>query len=556
MTALNRLAARLQDKNNVNLSRLESGTAKLDKLIAQLQKHNKVVGLHVSEDLQRIAIYNFCKEPHFKSLKEARHVSFGLCLPITSEGLSIMEDQQRLQAVLNEHTGIGQWLTEPRKFRRCYQGLIRSYFHNSQNKVSENYKQNWNELRAYLYKHSRNIIDDNKNPEWVGIAIENTALFDKYPCTPYATNVLSGNTEKFDAMCESLGIQKSSWFHRELILEQIRQVTQKEYADFVTYIPRLISLLETHEIHRNKGLQLMLNKYASVTNPALHEILRNAAVQWWGNPWLPSNDSQWGGVEKQARDMVSYWLKSEFVEAFFTKLAEDGLSDTRRAKFWLGYVKHMENVQFALGSTALYSRDPDFIKLREKMKGLYKELAGTTSSNNAFIMTIGNLVVVEFSGMGNACYCYDKRKGIPFGFDRPLEVRVDANNSLKQSKHLIKMSHIDSSGATWEEKISSELNKHLNISLDKSQETSSYNNTTTSKQVESKKSVRALRPKTNTNFSEEKLDALLQEHKLSIRDLRRLAGNLWVLTDDKNLDVNAQLLKFGFHYRANKGWWK
>jgi len=50
--------------------------------------------------------------------------------------------------------------------------------------------------------------------------------------------------------------------------------------------------------------------------------------------------------------MVADWLKLEFIETFFTKLAEDGLGDPRRMNFWKRYVKSIDHIEFALGSSA------------------------------------------------------------------------------------------------------------------------------------------------------------------------------------------------------------
>ena len=43
--------------------------------------------------------------------------------------------------------------------------------------------------------------------------------------------------------------------------------------------------------------------------------------------------------------MVADWLKLEFIETFFTKLAEDGFGDPRRMNFWKRYVKAINHIE-------------------------------------------------------------------------------------------------------------------------------------------------------------------------------------------------------------------
>ena len=182
--------------------------------------------------------------------------------------------------------------------------------------------------------------------------------------------------------------------------------------------------------------------------------VQTCALPIWENPWLPSNKTAWQRVSEDARQMVSNWLKGEFIEAFFTKLAQDGTSDRRRVNFWKRYVKAIDHVDFALGPTARNSRDPDFKVLKEKMKGLlwYLDASG---NNNAFIMRMGKLVVVEFSDMGNALYAYRDDQGLPFDLTKPLALPVNARNSLKNSaRRRNKLTHKDGINgySEWEDR--------------------------------------------------------------------------------------------------------
>ncbi|MGD9949117.1 MAG: EH signature domain-containing protein [Desulfobulbus sp.] len=525
---------------------------KLDGVIKSLQKHNNAgSGPSVPRDLLQEAVRKFWEKQQFETLRDARLVSFGLCVPGNSYGVPIMEDRRRFLAVLDDNTGVGQWGDAPRWYRRCYQGLMRSYFtYDAKVKEAPDVgKKNWGDLRDYLQGQVHNITDQKNNPDWVTLTLENQQLFGDSPCSPYADEVLSGDMSTVDHICENLGILKSSWFHRELVFAQIQQATELKHEHFKELIPRLLKLLSENLVLRDKGLILLLDKYASAAHLGVNEPLRNASVEWWGNPWLPSNETRWGGVAQATRQMVSEWLKREFVEAFFTKLAQDGIGDKRRAHFWLRYVKSMDNIQFALGTTALNSRDPDLQVLRKKMAGLYTELKTTDRSNNAFIMTLGNLVAVEFGGMGNAFYGYDTRESLPFNASLPVQTALNVRNSLKHQSCILKMSHKDGIKGfrSWEDMFEATLRLHFGI---RPQE-STYSSVRRSQPDNSSKS-RGSRGYFNRN----NFDEFTKRHGLKVDDLTPNNGNLWVRMGDFNVQVTQVLKDWGFRYKPGKGWWR
>ena len=579
MSALDRLAGLLRGSAGAGARPLPVDTS-IDTVIAGLERHAKAgTSASVPEDLQQQAVRRFWDAQRFDNLKDARLVSFGMCVPSRPAGPCIMEDRQRFQAVLDSRGGVDQWLDDPRWYRRCYQGLVRSYFTYDAfiDRAPAVGRQNWGDLRDYLNERTRNITDKTVNPDWVTTAVIHRQLFTEDPCASYAAEVLDGDTSTIDHLCEQLGVIKASWFFRELLLAQVRQATKLGHERFKERIPMLVKLLEGNRVLRDKGLILMLDKYASVAQPAIDEPLRNAAVEWWGNPWLPSNEMRWGGVVPKAREMVAEWLKREFIEAFFTKLAEDGVGDRRRANFWLRYVKSMDNVQFALGPRAHGSTDRDFVALRQKMKGLYTELKTTDSSNNAFVMTMGPLVAVEFGGMGNAFYGYDTRRALPFDLSHPVGTTVNARNSLKHSQRMLWMQHQDGIKGwnKWEEMFEATLKKEFDIRpnvvaqrvparaepptaapvpVPPSSPAPTPRPATPQQPTPRPPSAAAPAPAAN-GFSMASLASLARARNLTIDD-RSENGNLWVRTDDRDLYVNKVLLDWKFTYRHGKGWWR
>lgn len=559
MTALNRLEALL--KQSLNFESLPApSTDKLDAILVQLK--NQPVPL--SKAAQETALRDFWHTQRIETPRHAFLVSFSMCIPISPSGPCIMEDRQRFRSLLDTNQGLGQWAGEPRRFRRCYRGLVRSYFTYDVKieRASSAAKQNWCDLRDYLYARVDSISGPQINLDWVDAAICNRHLFGENPCAPYADDLLRGDTSKIDMLSEQLGIEKKSWFFRETILAQVRQATAFSQDRFRDFIPQLLEMLRGNEIIRDSGLILILDKYATASQPRLNEHLRNASVEWWGNPWLPSNDARWGGVTTAARTMVSEWLKREFVEAFFTKLAQDGVGDRRRAEFWLRYVKSMDHIQFALGPRALNSPDRDFVVLRKKMDGLYTDLKDPRSDNNAFIMTMGNLVIVEFGDAG-AVYGYNAQEKLPFNANESLRTGVNTQNSLKQSSRIFWQSHHDRR-QKWEDTFEEELIKLFGIYPATPFRKGAQHNVRpnddglhhSSVPREPHASSSQLLDAFKNDFSETELAKFVQAQKLVIQDNRSQNGNLWVLTQDKNSLVNKVLQVWGFSYKSEKGWWR
>lgn len=438
----------------------------IDKVLADQIASAKSGGRNFEpKDLQIEAVKRFWDSGQLESLREARLVSFGLTVCPWGDSRCVIEDRRLFGAALE---GVSSWRGSPRQFRKCYQGLARSYFDydTARGAVPATGKENWGALRDYLKQNVSYIKDKSINPDWVDSALENQGLFTKTPCDAYGKEVLEGNTERVDRVRHLLGISDGSWFTRELIMAQLVQATRTEHHIFPTLVSRLLGLIAHNDVLRDPGMKLILDRYASIPQAPQHVGLKEQAVDWWGNPWLPSNQDRWGGVSQTARDMVSNWLKSEFIDLFFTKLAQDGLSDTRRVRFWEKYIPSIDTMQFALGSHAMYSREKDFVELRAKLKGLLVELADGVAYNNAFIMRIGDLLAVEFSGASNAFYGYSVKRTLPFDLSKPVKSGpVNGKNSLKNDARMLYLRHQDGvyGYVDWEDRFKHELQVNFGI---------------------------------------------------------------------------------------------
>jgi hypothetical protein len=520
----------------------------IDIVLADMLKRSKTAGNgSVPEDLQIAAVRRFWESKSVQSFRDAYQLSWALCVPHKVGGPCILEDRQRLQTVLQSVTS---WGERPVAFRRCYQGLMQSYFtYDAPNAITVG-RQNWAQLREYLQLNCKAVVDSRVNPDWVTTLVGNRQLFTDSPFEPYVAALLRGDNSSIDHLCKQLGIVHTSWFLRELILAQVQGATKLANAQFVELMPRLLTLLKGNGVLRDRGTVLVLDRYAKVPGLQLHHDLCESVVSWWGNPWLPSNETRWGGVTDTAKAMVTEWLKLEFIETFFTKLAEDGLGDRRRMDFWKRYVKFIKQIQFALGSFARTSREPDFVALRKKMAGLLCEL-DASGTNNAFIMTMGNLKVVEFSGMGNALYGYDVQKQIPFNTSQPLRLTVDARNSLKHKRErILWLSHQDGIRGwdEWEQMFEATLKENFGIVPGAAAATVARAPAAPSTQSQNVAST--------DSYSLDALTRFSNDHGLSIENRNSQGGCIWVCTDADNPTVNKTLIRWGFKFKGNKGWWK
>jgi EH_Signature domain len=565
MNPLDHLAALLRPGTEEG-ARTMTVSSKIDTVLTEMRKHSKGYGGSVhSEDRLLDAVRRFWQSQDVASFRDAYLLSWGLCLPHRPGGPCVLEDQLRFQAVLNSVDG---WSLRPSAFRRCYQGLVKSYFTydaraESASAVARN---NWKMLRDYLRDKNALIRDKQANPNWVVTAIGNQQLFGERPCDPYIDTLLKGDVGVIDHLSEELGIAKASWFPQELILAQIRSATQVGNVQFQAIVPRLLELLANNDVLKDRGLIMLLDRYVQVPGTHLHKGLRDSAVLWWGNPWLPSNETRWGSVVPDARTMVADWLKLEFIETFFTKLAEDGMGDRRRMEFWKRYVKAIDHIEFALGQTAWNARDRDFIALRKKMTGLICKLEAS-GTNNAFIMTMGNLVAVEFSGLGNAFYGYDARESLPFDTSKDLRLAVDANNSLKQkAQSILWLPHQDGihNWDKWEQMFEATLREEFGVEPGAAvprvakvpaaaRVAPPFSNVLKAGERDASYGAAADLSQPYSRLLLHRF-AVLQD--LQVEDKTPQGGSLWVRKDATDEHVTNVLTGWGFQHKPGKGWWK
>ncbi len=551
------------------------------------------------ESIDRIqqALSTYFVEQKIGELQQARYAAFGVHIPMSSNNQSVLDDPVVLATFLGDERGVGQWRSKPAWFRRAIQGLVVSYFTFDPNAadVSEVKKQGWETLRNFLYENINAAAEEN-NPDWLQCCIDHKSLFSDSPGRSFAPKLLAGDKDELNNVLELLRA-KESWFPRELVLGQVKYVVDTYDAEsFQEMVDQLLNMLEEHRTILDDGLCLLINRYAISKNLPRHDRLKDLIVLRWDNPWLQGSTKKWHpNATKEAKDLVAEWLTGEFIEAFFTKLAEEADSDTRRMDFWMTYRKQMNHVRFALGTDFLRSTYPDVAFLKNKMRGLYSKIVGRAKSN-AFIMFMGDVIAVEFGAANNALYLYSTSSGMPFELGQDLLETVDGRNSLKSKRLGDSYTHQDVQGGytCWEQRIADELYINFGVSSDtwipskfataKKIANSSGGSTglyaSTGGLSGDKSSARSVEEipvfKQRTASAASNvlvgrtswadlfakpytLDLLMETAKVfdfRVENNKSIGGAIWVRVDGDNPTRNRVLRHWGFQYKANKGWWR
>jgi hypothetical protein len=145
----------------------------------------------------------------------------------------------------------------------------------------------------------------------------------------------------------------------------------------------------------------------------LRNGLKRLALDKIGDPRLPLNAGRWVGMQKAAHNEFLKWLSHDDITFFFEHVLPRGSDPHRRKNFWLRYVgrvKRSRPLLFPGDENRLHSLE----RRSDQKVGHYGRIEGLTS---AFLLDFDELLVVEFSVVGNACYVYDRKGAAKLGTD-------------------------------------------------------------------------------------------------------------------------------------------
>jgi hypothetical protein len=532
------LSQRIKQINETAFDGLAFDLHPIEQEVARLKKWLDLAAVSdtPSEDVVGAAVKRFVSSPNDKvSLRDLQLISFG-CLNGSDQTIPGLGNNPVLfQQFLDLSAGLRTW---PRAFRRCYWGLLSSYV-NIREEQRAAIQSQCESLRTFLLSEFAVLERMAHLSDWAQMLRQHINILSREPTKRYSTSDVGD--QEFQSACTSLEISEKSWIRVRYLMDQIEHATKSDDDKFKTNLLRLLELLEANRQVLNDGLRLVVERYACCTERTQNPVLSDFAVKAWGIPWLPSNSGRWFGLSASARQMIVDWLKLEFIQQFFSVLAEDGTNDKRRLEFWRTYHNKIDDMYFALGKTAQGNLSRDLAELRKKMSGRTLELLnGGSANNNAFIMLMGRYTVVEFGTKGNACFIFERERA-PFRLDKRTAISGD-RSELKSQDCLHRLLHVDSSSESWENKFHNVLRGLVGLITARQQE-----------ETERRK-VTSLYP--NSPYSRGMLESFCKRHNFKIRDMTAMGGNLWVESHETNGNVARQLQTWGFQYRQGRGWWR
>lgn len=506
-----------------------------------------------------LTLFSYRNSGKLQTFLDVKYVCFGVGQQVGDDEWCLLNDPALFKKLLGL---VDKYQLEPRRFRKCYQGLLSGYFgyHCHSNKTSEDGRTNWKSLRIFLDKRLPIALSETSAGSWFAVLEDHVNLLKDKPCERYKDALLANDYTELKAVCNTLGVPSDSWVWEEAIISQVEAACSLPEAEFKNHLKPLLKSIADNRVSHLLSIRcvtLLLVRYVACNYKEEHPELRDSAVQIIGNPWL--NTAMWDAhvQNDNARIMVDGWLKKRLIFDFFSLLSEDGSADQRRLNYWLRFESAIGDMWFALGPHARHNTGVDFKQFRERAKGRLLDLEnGGPAENNAFILCLGDLIVVEFGSKGNACYVYSNTQ-LPFELGKRQWVRADVE--LKSQSKGERFIHRDggSSGVSWEEKLDDWLCPRL--AWRPSEMPHNLTTKHTTNRVYQSPNQHVIRRQAATQlplFDESEFYKFTVRNNLTVRDLRIKGGALWVITHTTDQGISKMLTDFGFKYKYGRGWWK
>lgn len=288
-----------------------------------------------------------------------------------------------------------------------YFPLLYSYFALDDNDIKDK-PAIWVQLREILKIHRSNVYKDSKQPKkWMNTLVDYSEILSDSPTKIFVHRfIYDQDSSGIQNDLESLKISSNSWFWDDLIKSSIQAIKIMNEGEYFNVIPRFLKLAEQNVLYTTDILIALLERYARTSKrETVHDSLKHLALNQWGNPQYDSS-AGWNNVNADTKRMVVQWFVRADLDAFFKLFS--ATADVNRFNYWIKFIDKISFSQIFLGPSALQSQHSQHKKFLEFNKERLKELMGSTASNNAFLLKIDNIYIVDFSDTGNACYAYNK----------------------------------------------------------------------------------------------------------------------------------------------------
>jgi hypothetical protein len=329
-----------------------------------------------------------------------------------------------------------------------YFPLLYSYF-SFQAKELEKQPDSWVQLRNILNTNKSLVFKNStRRKKWMTTLIDNSEVLTTEPTKKFVREFLQDSNDNTVAYeLESLRISANSWFWDDLIRSAIKSIKTMNEDEYLQNIPRFLVLLEKNKIYTTTILAALLERYASTSQrEKAHEVLKHLALDQWGNPQYESL-AGWNNVNADTKKMVIQWFVRADLEAFFKLFSRT--ADVNRFNYWIKFIDQISFSQIFLGPEALYSQRHEHMSFRHLNRGRLKELIGSTPSNNAFLLKIDNVYVIDFSDTGNACFLFNI---LPYKEISP-KIHVRDLKNYTHKGYIDKLGHIGSWGERFDQRL-------------------------------------------------------------------------------------------------------
>ncbi len=485
-----------------------------------------------------IAIQKLRRQSAELTQKDWIRVAWGLCDRIEHHGLGMIDDRIMLPVIERlEHQKNTQSIS-----RKFWFGLLHSYF--SFDLALESIGEYWRKLRDLLLSSLPILVKSQARPKsWVKALLEHKELLTDKAGQSLVDDIFDKDMSKSIELLAFFSIPESSWLWKRVIQMQIEKLKSVSEKQFFEVIPKFIKIADDHLNQTDSILIGLLDRYEqSSRRDQSHQEIKDFALAHWKNPQIKSS-SRWGLVSDSVRKMVSQWFAKEDLLLFFSLLQDTGSVDKARLNFWLNFVDQIDFTRIVMGNDALFRRDSDFVDFRNKNKGRFSELVGGATSNNAFIMRIGQYYFVEFSETGNACYIYDSSQ---LSFDP--EAKQLRLLELKNKRYAIdRILHL----SDW---VYSALMKLGKLGIHQNKKTTSLSAKKVTEGRSHNREVVNLEKKNLQDPISAALE-LAARYDIPTSDERTGGGVFWVVHKQYGDVIGKRLINLGFKFSYARGYW-
>lgn len=410
----------------------------------------------------------------------------------------------------------------------------------------------WLAVREFLAKTLDRVCKKAKfQPDWLNALVKHRAILGDDPCGAYASSVFAGETQVLTPLRDAVGIPEQSWFWQELVLSQVKVLCELPDDRYLKALDRFLPTLEGYPTLADDALVMILDRHHRSLASQPHQGLQDFAVSHWGSPYREAPGG-WLLVEPSVKAMVREWIVRRDLKLFFDLLSADGASDQRRLNFWLQFAGQVDIPRFVLGDAAFSNPTADYARLRKEGRAARLTSPGSPD-NNAFILTIGNHVFVEFGQPPNAAYGY-RKSNLPFDINaRVLDLKWDLKDK-DRARFWLPHNH------GWEEKFMAELAEEGIYPEDcirpngaRQRDLHDVRRMTSAGTSPKQASHPQGRP--NDNWAQAAKD-VAAFHGLRVEDKRAQGGCLWVRTNNARHPARPELEGLGFKFTPERGFWR